>query len=137
MNNLDPTTTPRGRCDEPATAEVIEGIALFNQGKFFECHEVLEAAWLAERGPIRYLYQGILQVGVGFYHAGRGNCRGAIGLLESGLRNLATFEPACQGIDVASLVAAARSAKAEFERLGPDGIRNFDVSLIPQVRITT
>ena len=29
---------------------VREGVALFNDGKFFECHEVLEQAWLKAQG---------------------------------------------------------------------------------------
>jgi Domain of unknown function (DUF309) len=32
---------------------------------FFEQHETLGLAWIDEADPVRYLYQGILQVGVG------------------------------------------------------------------------
>ena len=34
------------------------GIQLFNDGEFFECHEVLEEAWTPERGPRRLFLQG-------------------------------------------------------------------------------
>ena len=51
----------------------LDGIEEFNRGEFYECHEYLEEAWMQEPRRVRFLYQGILQVGVGFYHLGRGN----------------------------------------------------------------
>src|SRR5213083_1208432 len=48
-------------CDEPPPALLLEGIAQFNRGEFFEQHETLEVLWRAETRDIRYLYQGILQ----------------------------------------------------------------------------
>lgn len=41
-----------------------EGIECFNQGEFFQCHEVLEAVWVGEKGPDRLFYQGLIQVAV-------------------------------------------------------------------------
>src|SRR3712207_9457080 len=61
---------------------VLEGTRLFNAREFYACHETIEHEWHAERRPIRRLYQGILQIGVGFYHALGGNHRGAL-LLRS------------------------------------------------------
>ena len=36
-------------CDEPPPPELLEGIAQFNRGEFFEQHETLELLWRAER----------------------------------------------------------------------------------------
>src|SRR5215210_8946403 len=63
---------------------VLKGIEEFNRREFFECHEYLEEAWMQEPRRVRFLYQGILQVGVGFYHLKNGNWRGATGLLRNG-----------------------------------------------------
>jgi len=41
------------------------GIELFNDAKFFECHEVLEEAWTPERGPRRLFLQALIHVAVG------------------------------------------------------------------------
>ena len=71
---------------EEAPGLVLRGIEEFNRGEFFEAHEYLEAAWRRESLPIRSLYQGILQVGVGFYHQQNGNWRGATSLLRNGIR---------------------------------------------------
>ena len=55
-----------------------KGVALFNQGAYFEAHEELELAWGAESGPIREVYRGILQVAVAYLHITRRNYRGAM-----------------------------------------------------------
>jgi len=80
---------------------VEEGLRLFNAGRFFEAHEVLETAWRAERRPVRELYRGILQVGVGFYHITRGNFSGAHKLFQRAFRWLQPFPDLCQGIHLA------------------------------------
>src|SRR5919199_117222 len=56
-------------CAEPPPSELSKAIAEFNAGEFFEQHETLELLWRATPGEIRHLYEGILQIGVGVYHA--------------------------------------------------------------------
>ena len=113
---------------------VRQGIEEFNRGEFFECHESLEDAWMEEPGRVRFLYQGILQVGVGFYHQQNGNWRGATGVLRSGIERLREFEPETLGLDVAGLVRESERCLGELERLGSDRVREFDTALIPTVR---
>jgi uncharacterized protein len=115
---------------------VLEGIAEFNRGEFFECHEFLEEAWMQESGRVRFLYQGILQVGVGFYHLKNGNWRGATGLLRNGTVRLKEFEPETLGVDVAKLVRESESCLRELESLGRERIGEFDASRIPKVERT-
>lgn len=114
---------------------VREGLALFNRGSFFEQHELLEEAWLAEPGPLRDLYRGIPQIGVGFLHLGRCNYRGAHNLLGYGIDRLAPFEPHCLGVDVGALRAAAQACRTEVERLGPERLDEFDRAQIPKARL--
>ena len=113
--------------------EVLKGIEEFNRGEFFEAHEYLEDAWRAETGHIRYLYQGILQVGVGFYHQQNGNWPGAVSLLRNGIRRLKDFEPEALGIDVAGLIQRSEACLEELERLGRERVREFDRTKIPKV----
>ncbi len=127
----------RDECDQPLPSLVREGLVLFNRGAFFEQHELLEEAWLAEPGPLRDLYRGILQVGVGFLHLGRSNYRGARNLLGYGIERLAPFEPHCSGVDVGALRSAAQACRAEVERLGPERLGEFDRAKIPKVRLLT
>lgn len=112
---------------------VVRGIEEFNRGEFFECHEYLEEAWIEESGRVRYLYQGILQVGVGFYHLQNGNWRGATGLLRNGTVRLKEFEPVTLGLDVAKLVRQSERCLQQLETLGRERIDEFDRSRIPRV----
>lgn len=67
-----------------------KGVAEFNAGFFFECHDTLEELWSGTRGPSREFFQGLIQVAVAFYHLTNGNAAGAESLLGRALRR---FEP--------------------------------------------
>ena len=121
-------------CDEPPPPLLLAGIAQFNRGEFFEQHETLEALWRAEPRDIRYLYQGILQIGVAFHHLRKLNHHGTVYMLTRGQRYLAPFAPQCQRVDVQGLLNDAEKALREVERLGPDRLRGFDWTLVPSVR---
>ena len=122
-------------CAEAPPPELLEGIAQFNRGEFFEQHETLELLWRAEQREVRYLYQGILQVGVAFHHLRRLNHHGTVYMLTRGPRYLAPFAPACQGVDVAALIEAAGAALRAVEELGKDRLADFDWRLVPYVKM--
>ena len=94
---------------------VRQGIHLFNHGEYFECHEVLEAAWTPERGPRRLFLQSLIHVAVGFYHHGRGNPVGAMRQLRKALRKLGGYLPACERVDTARLEQEVRAVLAAIE----------------------
>ncbi len=83
--------------------EAVKGLELFNAGHYFEAHEELETSWRAEKGPIRDLYRGVLQVGVGYYHVQRGNFRGALKMFRRCRQWLDRFPDQCCGIDLQQL----------------------------------
>lgn len=116
---------------EHASPLLAEGVRLFNRGRWFEAHEVLERAWLDEPTGLRRLYQGILQVGVGLHHARRGNLKGALSLLDRGMALLAPFEPQRLGVDVERLVRDAAAARRALA--APGGMESFDWSAAPEV----
>ena len=122
-------------CSEPPPSQLVEAIAQFNRGEYFEQHETLELLWRTERRDIRRLYQGILQIGVAFHHLRRLNHHGACYMLTRGSRYLAPFAPRCQGVDVEALLADAAAALAEVERLGPARLDRFDWGLAPKVHL--
>ena len=124
---------PAGGAPENIPELVLKGIEEFNKGEFYECHEYLEEAWMQEPTRVRFLYQGILQVGVGFYHLQNGNWRGATGLLRNGTIRLKEFEPATLGIDVSRLVRECMLCLEELEALGRERVREFDQRKIPGV----
>jgi predicted metal-dependent hydrolase len=111
------------------------GVEEFNRGEFFECHETLEELWMADRRPIRRLYQGILQIGVAFHHLRAGRHRPVVTLLKRGSNYLEPFAPLCMGVDVSALLSGAARCLAEVERLGAGGLNDFDWSLVPKIEI--
>jgi predicted metal-dependent hydrolase len=117
---------------------LLQGIDEFNHQLYFECHETLESIWIREPDPVRYLYQGILLVGVGFYHWRRGNWRGAVAKLRQGADKLQWFAPACMTVDVERLIREADDLRRELEALGPAQLPAFPPPRLPQVhRILT
>lgn len=112
-----------------------QAIEEFNQERFFECHETLEVLWKAEPTELRHLYQGILQIGVGYYHLKRQNYRGAIRLLETGINYLQPFLPIAFATDLANLTEESKRALAHLLELGPDNIQKFESSYIPKIKI--
>lgn len=123
-------------CDDTPPAGLLAGIVQFNRGEFFECHETLEEIWREERAPVRFLYQGILQVGVSFHHLRHGNYLGATRLMVHALNYLRPFGQRCMGVEVARLVADAEAAQATMLQLGSQHIRQFDMTTLPQVHLT-
>jgi predicted metal-dependent hydrolase len=127
----------RARCDQPPPPELLEGIAQFNAGEFFEQHETLELLWRDTRTPDRGLYHGILQIGVGFHHWRQGNHHGATVLLDEGIERLRPFAPTCQTVDVSRLIADALGARERLAALGKDAMSTVDVATIaPQIRFS-
>lgn len=122
-------------CAERLPAGVREGIDLFNRGEFYEAHEVIEHEWHAERRPIRRLYQGVLQIGIGFHHARGGNHRGALLLLTDGIAKVSEFLPECAGVDTARLAIDAQVCLDQITALGPDRLAELDWSTVPTIEV--
>jgi predicted metal-dependent hydrolase len=120
-------------CAEPPPRLLLQAISEFNRGEYFEQHETLELLWRAEPRDIRYLYQGILQIGVAFHHLRRLNHHGTVYMLTRGAGYLAPFAPRCQRVDVQALLADAAAALREVQQLGPDRLGEFDWQLAPRV----
>ena len=125
------------QCDEPLPPEALEAVQRFNTGDYYRQHDLFEALWMAERGPVRDLYRAVLQVGISYYQITRGNQRGALKMLLRCVQWLALLPDVCQGVDIAQLKADASAVRAELERLGPDGLDAFDRALLKPVRIVT
>jgi hypothetical protein len=92
---------------------------------------MLELEWIEEADPVRYLYQGILQVGVGFEHL-RGNAFGARRLWRRGIDYLEPFQGGCLGVDVDCLIADTERCLTELARVR-DALARLDRALIPRV----
>src|SRR5512138_2053770 len=105
-------------CDAPLHPQAMQGLRLFNAGEYFEAHEALEDAWNAEKGKVRDLYRGILQIAVVYLHITRKNYNGAVKVYERSQKWLKDWPEVCRGIQVGKLRRDAEAAINELKKLG-------------------
>jgi uncharacterized protein len=118
------TDVPLIEDHDPATVEeaLALGVALWDEERFFEAHECLEAVWHAAPEDDRDFWQGVIQVAVSCVHHQRGNLDGAIALLGRARERLTPYPDVHRGVDVDQLrvfcdgaAAALRDAGAVIE----------------------
>lgn len=133
---LDPAVIEQLECEcqeaLPAMGEA--GIEKFNAGEYYPQHDLFEELWMATEGPVRNLYQAILQVGIAYYQITRGNHRGALKMLLRSVQWLSMLPEVCQSVDVKQLREDSYRVRAELERIQPTDIDQFDRGLLKPVR---
>jgi predicted metal-dependent hydrolase len=122
-----------GPCQKTAPPELQKAIEEFNSGEWFECHETLEELWVGEKGELRDLYQGLLQIAVALYHWRNGNFKGAVGLLQRGSDFLRRVSPRCLEVDVARVIADAAAMHEALEGLGEERMAEVGKQLVPRL----
>jgi hypothetical protein len=101
-----------------------EAQRLLDEGRAFQAHEVLEAAWKSAQDDERELWRGLAQLAVGLTHAQRGNAAGAVALLARAAVRLDGYPAgAPYDVDAAGLAAWARVLLAQIETDGLDAAR--------------
>lgn len=117
----------------------LEGLRLFNEEEFFDCHDVLEELWADTQGDERKFYQGLIQLSISLFHFGNENFGGAKKLYDSSRKYLEPYRPQYMGIDVDQLLEDHRGCFAEL--LGcPDPFNAPDLAirdeLVPKIAVT-
>lgn len=124
------------QCAEPLPPRAQEAIQRFNAGEYYKQHDLFEAQWMEEEGPVRDLYRAVLQVGIAYYQVIRGNRRGAIKMLLRSFQWLNMLPDSCQGIHVAKLRADAIRVYEVLEAMPPDSdLSDFDRGLLRPVEV--
>lgn len=119
------------RCLQPPCAELQKAVREFNSGDWFACHETLEELWVGEKGELRDLYQGVLQIAVALHHYSNGNLKGALGLLRKGGACLSRVSSICLNLDVARLMADAARMHEALSALGEQRMSELAPHLVP------
>ena len=74
---------------------------LFNQGKYFEAHEVLEHIWLADKhGSNGAFYKGLIQLAGAFVHLQKNRPQPAASLFQLALANLEKYPPVHEHLNI-------------------------------------
>ncbi len=82
-----PPPPPRGKLEV-----LSEGILLFNEERFWECHEVLEQIWHPAKGIERDLIQGLILTAAALVHAQKDENEISIRMLNKAMAKLGTQE---------------------------------------------
>jgi len=119
-------------------AELVEFVNLFNSGRFWDSHEVLETPWRDNRSDF---YQGLILYASGWVHADRNNVHGVRAQLAKAERRLRAYHPAYLGLDVAALLSSARQLVDQPQALAdssppvlvldPSLVRGNEIELAP------
>lgn len=90
----------------PVDARFTKGLALFERGGYFECHEIIEGLWLeaGSEDPHRDLYKGVIQAAAALYQKERGVMTGAAGLRRTSLQYLEKYRPGALDLDVEGFI---------------------------------
>jgi len=113
----------------------LEGIRLFNEEEFFECHDVLEELWSETLGEEKKFLQGLIQASVALFHFGNENLGGARKLYESARKNLEPYGPSYLGLDLAKFLDDMKRCFQELLEAGevyPAGVELRD-ELVPTI----
>jgi hypothetical protein len=87
------------------------GLEAIRDGRYFEAHEELEAAWRVASAEERDFFQGLVHVAVAWYQAGRGRPVATASQLEKAARRLGPFAPSHRGVDIADVLAQVEAAR--------------------------
>jgi len=95
-------------------ARLRDGIRLFNDRKFFECHEVLEGYYQDSELEIRPFLEGLIQLAAAFrMFADFGEVKGPVRAIYQALIRFESYPPAYLQVRLKDLSAEAESwAKA-------------------------
>ncbi|MDI3316187.1 MAG: DUF309 domain-containing protein [Bacillota bacterium] len=107
-------------------------VELFNEGRYFESHEVLEDLWRA-RGHDPF-YQALIIVAAAHVHAGRGNPRGFRRHLQQALRLLAPYPDRFRGLDVGALRGWIQET-LERQAAVPDALPGLGLAPLPPLEL--
>jgi predicted metal-dependent hydrolase len=91
-----------------------EGIRLFNQGDFFEAHEVWEQEWKIAEDEEKVFYQAMIQAAAALLHIQRGNYAGAVSVYVKSWAKLASLPDVWMGIELAQFRSELKQYFAQF-----------------------
>jgi hypothetical protein len=104
-----PTSVAASRYSTEYPREYLVGIDHFNEGRYYDAHEVWEEIWLRSSGVAKLFYQTLIQAAVGLLHYERGNARGAKGMFNNVCERLRQLPSDYMSLDLVEFEKQFRS----------------------------
>jgi hypothetical protein len=108
------------------------GVAEFQQGGYFEAHDLWEEFWQELRGGDRLFLQGLIHLAVGTYHFQNGNLKGARSQLGKATQKLGRYPEGHWGVDIAPWRAWAAAVAGGATVPPPEAAVLFDPRRFPE-----
>ena len=96
----------------------VEGIRLFNEEEFFDCHDVLEELWTEVTGEEKKYLQGLIQASVALFHFGNENLGGARKLYGASREKLEPYGEIYMGVNLSKFLADMKHCFEELLNAG-------------------
>tara|TARA_B100001758_G_scaffold113171_1_gene96914 strand:- start:6472 stop:6840 length:369 start_codon:yes stop_codon:yes gene_type:complete len=108
-----------------------EGKKEFQNGNYFDAHEIWEDLWSDYYLKDRKFIQGLIQLSVSFVHLKNGNMIGAKNLLKKSKEKFLDYEKEHRSINIEMLRAEMDIVQKEYQSLNKP--ENFNWSLVPKL----
>lgn len=110
-HSATPDRTLASSTRAPTLAAWREGVALFEAGRYWDCHEALEGAWIDSRGLEREFLAGVILLAAALHKArAMGSARGGRRNYAKALAHLALVPDRYFTVDVRELEARVHAA---------------------------
>jgi predicted metal-dependent hydrolase len=119
--------------DYPET--YLKGIQCFNEGQYFECHELLESLWLETGGMREVFYQALIQSAVAIYHLQGNNIWGALSLYQAALDKFSKVPDLYMGLSVREFERALKNFFQPYLPLKKGDPIHIDPVRVPKIQL--
>jgi len=110
------------------------GIREFNEGRYFEAHDILEDFWQGYREPDRVLLQALIHAAVGFYHLDHGNLKGCRSQLSKACVKIGAYLPEYWDLLLEPLHSSMKKHIELIDDQGHTRTESLDLPVRPQVQ---
>jgi len=105
----------------------------FNQGEYYECHDLLEEIWMTDKRN-KFL-QGMLQVAVAIYHFESGNIYGSRALFQSAYRYLQPYRPVYWDLNLEPVIAFIDDALSKLPEMDKISLEEVKKINFPELKL--
>lgn len=110
------------------------GIREFNEGRYFEAHDILEDFWQGYREPDRVLLQALIHAAVGFYHLDHGNLKGCRSQLSKACTKMSMYLPEYWNLLLDPLHSSMRNHIDLIDEHGQTRAESLDLPVRPRIQ---
>jgi uncharacterized protein len=110
------------------------GIREFNEGRYFEAHDILEDFWQGYREPDRVLLQALIHAAVGFYHLDNGNLKGCRSQLSKACIKMRAYLPGYWDLHLEPLHSSMKEHVDLIDEQGRTKAESLDLPVRPRIQ---